>query len=85
MDQVNLLPDEMFDQFRQKLENHDDFWKQPDWWDALELKLTYDFRSTDPIQMTHLITIASLYTLKIMRNGEYHQNRKYLEDLDRKE
>ena len=84
MDQVNLLPDEMFDQFRQKLENQDDFWKQPDWWDALELKLTYDFRSTDPIQMTHLITIASLYTLKIMRNGEYHQNRKYLEDLDRK-
>ena len=84
MDQVNLLPDEMFDQFRQKLENQDDFWKQPDWWDALELKLTYDFRSTDPIQMTHLITIASLYTLKIMRNGDYHQNRKYLEDLDRK-
>jgi len=84
MDQVNLLPDEMFDQFRQKLENQDDFWKQPDWWDALELKLTYDFRSTDPIQMSHLITIASLYTLKIMRNGEYHQNRKYLEDLDRK-
>jgi hypothetical protein len=84
MDQVNLLPDEMFDQFRQKLENQDDFWKLPDWWDALELKLTYDFRSTDPIQMTHLITIASLYTLKIMRNGVYHQNLKYLEDLDRK-
>ena len=36
----------------QKLENQDDFWKQPDWWDALELKLAYDFRSIDPIQIT---------------------------------
>ena len=38
MDQVNLLPDEMFYQFRQKLENQDDFWKQPDWGKKLNRK-----------------------------------------------
>jgi hypothetical protein len=81
MDQVNLLPDEMFDRFVQSLENQSDFWKNPGWWDSLELRLTYNFQSTDPISETHLITLASLFAFRILHT-DGGEKPGYLEKID---
>tara|TARA_B100000686_G_C16785580_1_gene974997 strand:+ start:83 stop:2683 length:2601 start_codon:yes stop_codon:yes gene_type:complete len=70
MDRVNIISEPLFERFKQFMKNKDDIWKNDEWWNALELKLTYEYRSICPLEESHLLTLGSLIAFHIWRREE---------------
>ena len=70
MDRVNIVSDPLFERFKGFMKSKDDIWKNDEWWNALELKLTYEYVSIHPLEESHLLTLGSLIALHIWRSEQ---------------